>query len=206
MNMTPNNAPAPLHFALPVPDISAWRAGNTGVEGVWHFDSGKPGRNVMVSALVHGNWLCGAWALKGLLEAGVRPEQGSLTLAFCNLAAFDRFDPAHHDPSRFVDQDLDRQWLDERMDVGDSSERRRAPPRCGLLCSGPTGCSTFTPCTSPRRRCCSPACSRATWRWRGPCARPSTSWWTLGTKMACVCATTAASVCLMTRRATPVRC
>ena len=126
MNMTLNNAPAPLHFALPVPDISAWRAGNTGVEGVWHFDSGKPGRNVMVSALVHGNELCGAWALKGLLEAGVRPEQGSLTLALCNLAAFDRFDAAHHDASRFVDQDLNRQWLDERMDAGDSSERRRA--------------------------------------------------------------------------------
>ena len=126
MNMTLNNAPAPLHFALPVPDISAWRAGNTGVEGVWHFDSGKPGRNVMVSALVHGNELCGAWALKGLLEAGVRTEQGSLTLAFCNLAAFDRFDAAHHDASRFVDQDLNRQWLDERMDAGDSSERRRA--------------------------------------------------------------------------------
>ncbi len=33
MNMTLNDA-APLHFALPVPDISAWRAGNTGVEGV----------------------------------------------------------------------------------------------------------------------------------------------------------------------------
>ena len=66
-------------FSLPVPDISAWRAGNTGTEGVWHFDSGQPGRHVMISALVHGNELCGAWALKGLLEAGVRPEQGGLT-------------------------------------------------------------------------------------------------------------------------------
>ena len=42
----------PLVFALPAPDISAWRAGNTGTEGVWHFDSGRPGRRVMVSALV----------------------------------------------------------------------------------------------------------------------------------------------------------
>jgi hypothetical protein len=61
-------------FQPAVPDISAWRAGNTGVEGVWHFDSGVPGRHVMISALVHGNELCGAWALKGLLEAGVRPR------------------------------------------------------------------------------------------------------------------------------------
>ena len=201
MNMTLNNAPpAALRFAGA--GHQRRRAGNTGVEGVWHFDSGKPGRNVMVSALVHGNELCGAWALKGLLEAGVRPEQGSLTLAFCNLAAFDRFDAAHHDASRFVDQDLNRQWLDERMDAGDSSERRRAAA-LRPLCSGPTGCSTSTPCTSLRRRCCSRACSRATWRWRGPCARPSTSWWTPGTKTACACATTAVSVCRMTRRATP---
>ena len=90
---------------------------------MWHFDSGKPGRNVMVSALVHGNELCGAWALKGLLEAGVRPSRAACTLAFCNLAAFDRFDAHHHDASRFVNQDLNRQWLDERMDAGDSSER-----------------------------------------------------------------------------------
>ena len=82
----PEQRTRPLHFALPVPDISAWRAGNTGVEGVWHFDSGKPGRNVMVSALVHGNELCGAWAL-GPAGGRVRPEQGSLTLALCNLAA-----------------------------------------------------------------------------------------------------------------------
>lgn len=116
----------PLAFELPAPDISAWRAGNTGTEGVWHFDSGQPGRHVMISALVHGNELCGAWALKGLLDAGVRPQQGTLTLAFCNLDAFDRFDPANHDASRFTDEDLNRQWLDERIGAADTSERRRA--------------------------------------------------------------------------------
>ena len=120
------NASSPPAFALSAPDISAWRAGNTGTPGVWHFDSGQPGRHVMISALVHGNELCGAWALKGLLEAGVRPECGTLTLAFCNLDAFDRFDAQHHDASRFTDEDLNRQWLDERMDAADTRERRRA--------------------------------------------------------------------------------
>ena len=115
----------PLAFELPAPDISAWRAGNTGTEGVWHFDSGLPGRQVLVSALIHGNELCGAWALKGLLESGLRPQAGSLTLMFCNLAAFDRFDPANHDAARFVEQDMNRQWSDERMDAADSLERRR---------------------------------------------------------------------------------
>ena len=115
-----------LVFELPQPDIGAWRAGNTGVEGVWQFDSRRPGRHVMISALVHGNELCGAWALKGLLEAGVRPAQGRLTLVFANLAAFDRFVPADHDASRFVDEDLNRQWSAERMGTATSLERCRA--------------------------------------------------------------------------------
>jgi predicted deacylase len=115
-----------LSFDLPAPDLSAWRSGNTGTDAVWHFDSGRPGRNVLLSALIHGNELCGAWALKGLLEAQVRPDNGTLTLAFCNIEAFERFDPQNHDASRFVDQDMNRQWLDERLDAGDSRERRRA--------------------------------------------------------------------------------
>ncbi|WP_353236148.1 succinylglutamate desuccinylase/aspartoacylase family protein [Diaphorobacter ruginosibacter] len=120
------DSPTSLTFELPAPDIGAWRAGNTGTEGVWHFDSGRPGRHVLISALIHGNELCGAWALKGLLESGLRPDNGTLTLAFCNLAAFDRFDPGNHDASRFVDQDMNRQWSDERIDAGDTQERRRA--------------------------------------------------------------------------------
>ena len=80
----------------------------------------------MISALVHGNELCGAWAIKGLLEAGVRPQQGQLTLAFCNLDAFDRFDVANYHASRSVEEDLNRQWIDERMNDGSTLERRRA--------------------------------------------------------------------------------
>ena len=80
----------------------------------------------MVSALVHGNELCGAWALKGLLEAGIRPQRGRLTMAFCNLAAFDRFDPQQHDSARFVDEDLNRQWTPERLEAGGTLERQRA--------------------------------------------------------------------------------
>lgn len=115
-----------LRIELPSPDIGAWRGGNTGTEGVWHFDSGVPGRRAMVTSLVHGNELCGAWAVLGLLEAGVRPRQGSLTLAFCNLAAFDRFDAAAFDASRFVDEDLNRQWSAERIADAGTLERRRA--------------------------------------------------------------------------------
>ena len=115
----------PLQFELPCPDISMWRQGNTGTEGVWHFDSGQPGRHVLISALIHGNELCGAWALKGLLEADVRPVAGKLTLMFANLTAFERFDPSDHDASRFVDEDMNRQWMDERMAEPHTLERQR---------------------------------------------------------------------------------
>lgn len=113
-------------FRLPVPDLSAWRAGNTGVAGVWRFESGRPGRDVLLTALVHGNELCGAWALTGLLQSGLRPSAGTLTLAFCNLAAFDRFDPGDHDASRFVEEDLNRQWSADRLRSDTTLERRRA--------------------------------------------------------------------------------
>jgi predicted deacylase len=113
-------------FELTPPDLGRWRAGNTGVEGVWHFDADAPGRRVMLTALVHGNELCGAWALKELLEAGVRPECGSLTLAFCNLDAFDRFDADDSDASRFADEDMNRQWAPERLARAHTRERQRA--------------------------------------------------------------------------------
>jgi hypothetical protein len=119
---------APPAFELPAPDLGPWRAGNTGTVGVWRFDSGQPGRDVLVTALVHGNEVCGAWALVALLAAGLRPRHGALTLAFCNLAAFDRFDPAHFERSRFVDQDLNRVWgrMGWRAAGARSVEQRRA--------------------------------------------------------------------------------
>ena len=97
-------------FQLPQPDLGRWRAGNTGTTGVWRFESSAPGRDVLVTALIHGNELCGAWALLAALEAGLRPRRGALTLAFCNLAAFDTFDPAAPERARFIDQDMNRVW------------------------------------------------------------------------------------------------
>ena len=115
-----------MAFDLPVPDLGAVRTGNTGVEGVWHFESGQPGRHVTLVSLIHGNELCGAWALKGLLESGLRPARGKLTVIFANLEAFDTFDVANHDASRFVEEDLNRVWSEERLFSDSTLERRRA--------------------------------------------------------------------------------
>jgi hypothetical protein len=87
--------------------------GNTGVEYVHVLDSGRPGPSVMVQALTHGNEFCGAIALDEVLKQGIRPAQGTLTLAFANVAAYERFDPENPDRSRFVDEDYNRVWADE---------------------------------------------------------------------------------------------
>lgn len=109
------------------PDISRHRAGNTGVEYVQVLDSGRPGPNVMLQALTHGNEYCGAIALDHLLGEGLRPAAGRLTLAFANVAAFSRFDFDDPDRSRYVDEDYNRVWGDAALlGARDSVELRRA--------------------------------------------------------------------------------
>ncbi len=112
---------------LVAPDISHHRDGNTGVPYVSSFDSGRPGPHVMVQALTHGNEICGAIALDWLLEQRVRPQQGRLTVAFANVEAFSRWDPADPDRSRYVDEDFNRVWGEDTLrGPRDSVELRRA--------------------------------------------------------------------------------
>tara|TARA_B100000768_G_scaffold181200_1_gene203285 strand:+ start:2655 stop:3476 length:822 start_codon:yes stop_codon:yes gene_type:complete len=66
--MTQLNIPNDYPVDLIPPDISAYEKGNTGVHYIWTFDSGVPGPNVMVSAIVHGNEPCGVIALDFLLD------------------------------------------------------------------------------------------------------------------------------------------
>lgn len=126
-----NNASLTLD-AYPVevefPDIRPYAEGNCGIPYVFTFDSGVDGPHVMVNALTHGNEVCGAIAVKGLLDAGVTPRRGRMTLAFANVDAYGRFDPTRPDASRFVDQDFNRVWTSAVLDdTGrDSSELRRA--------------------------------------------------------------------------------
>ena len=77
---------------IQAPDIEPYRAGNTEVPFFWSFDGARPGPHVMVTALVHGNELCGARVLDRLLRAELRPARGRLTFGFCNVAAYAAFD------------------------------------------------------------------------------------------------------------------
>jgi predicted deacylase len=91
------------------------------------LDSKKPGPHVMVQALTHGNELCGAIALEFLFLQEVKPVKGKLTLAFANVAAFERFDFGDPDRSRYIDEDYNRVWADEVIGGNrDSAELRRA--------------------------------------------------------------------------------
>jgi predicted deacylase len=112
---------------LKAPDISAYRTGNTGIDYVHTFDSGKPGPDAMINAVIHGNELCGAIAVDYLMQRDIRPTRGKLTIAFVNPEAYLRFDPAHPTKTRFVDEDMNRVWTQERLNGADSSvELRRA--------------------------------------------------------------------------------
>ena len=112
---------------LTAPDIEPYRAGNTDIAYVTTFDSGRPGPHVLVTAITHGNEICGAIALDRLMRAHVRPRQGQLTLSFNNHMAYAQFDPRAPDASRFVDEDFNRVWLESRLDSDDNTaELRRA--------------------------------------------------------------------------------
>lgn len=121
--MTDNTYP----IELTAPDIAPYRRGNTGIDYVTTLDSGQPGPHVMISAIVHGNELCGAIALDFLFRRSVQPIRGKLTLAFVNVAAYHSFNPEDPVVSRFVDEDFNRLWsVDVLSGTRDSLELRRA--------------------------------------------------------------------------------
>jgi predicted deacylase len=108
-------------------DLSAYRAGNTGIPYVHRFASGRPGPHVLVNALTHGNEFCGMVAATHLLDHGVRPRIGTLTVSFANVAAYESFDPRQPFDSRQLVHNLNRIWSPEWLEgEEDSPELRRA--------------------------------------------------------------------------------
>ena len=98
------------------PDIARWRDSNTGIDYLHSFDSGKPGKHVMILALTHGNEVSGAIAVDTLLAAGVRPTSGRVSLGFGNIDAYERFSAENADATRFLDEDMNRVWTPSTLD------------------------------------------------------------------------------------------
>lgn len=113
--------------AVQPPDIAQYKDGNTGVDYVHTFDSGRAGPTVLLQALTHGNEFCGAHALDYLMREQIRPAAGKLIVAFANVEAFTRFDFDDPDASRYIDEDYNRVWADDVLfGARDSLELRRA--------------------------------------------------------------------------------
>ena len=118
--------PEPALEVLPR-DLSAYREGNTGVDYVHRFESGKPGPHVLINALTHGNEICGMVAATHLLDTGVRPKIGTLTVSFSHVEAYNAFDEAKPYDNRQIVHNLNRIWSAELLDGSeDSPELRRA--------------------------------------------------------------------------------
>lgn len=113
---------------IDLPDISPYASGSDDIAYAHTFDSGKPGAHVMINGLTHGNEVCGAIVVSELLEQGLKPRRGRLTLSLANVDAFRNFDLSQPDKSRFVDQDLNRVWSERLLDDLSQStvELRRA--------------------------------------------------------------------------------
>lgn len=116
-----------LRPGISPPDISAYKNGNTGIDYVTTLDSGRPGAHIMINALTHGNEFCGVLALQFLMQNQVTPQRGKLTLSFANVEAFFSFNPNSPYNSRYVDEDFNRLWSDDKLDgAGESRELARA--------------------------------------------------------------------------------
>lgn len=97
------------------PDLTPWLAGNQSIPGVITRLSDRPGPHVVLLSLMHGNEFAGAIVLDRLLREHLTPVRGKLSFGFVNLAAFDRFDPHMPTLSRFIDEDINRLWVETTL-------------------------------------------------------------------------------------------
>ena len=108
-------------------DLSAYREGNVGIPYVHRFESGRPGPHVLINAITHGNEICGMVAATHLLDTGLRPKIGTLTVSFAHVEAYEAFDIEQPYENRQLVHNLNRIWSADMLDgPEDSPELRRA--------------------------------------------------------------------------------
>ena len=106
------------------PDLEPYREGSsTEFPTSSSMEAGQAGPHAVITALVHGNELSGAWALITLLQQEIRPKRGRLVAGCSSTSRLsERFDPAQPKASRYLDHDFNRLWDARRLD---SMERSR---------------------------------------------------------------------------------
>ena len=82
-----------------------------------------------MNSLSKGNEICGSEAVATLLDEGVRPTRGRLTLSFANVEAYRRLDVHDPAPSKFLDVNFNRIWKDEIIDGSDPGSGPREVER-----------------------------------------------------------------------------
>ncbi len=116
---------ASVRLELQAPDISKWAKGSHGIRYAWTYASNMEGPHVWVNVLTHGNEICGAIVVDKLLtmlqDQQAKLARGKLTLSFANIEAYLSFDPTNPYASRFVDEDLNRVWLPQRLHGNETS-------------------------------------------------------------------------------------
>ena len=100
MTKTGMTDPNAYTVEITAPDISPYRKGNTGIDYATTIDSGKPGPHVMLTALAHGNEICGAIVLDDVLLAGphvhLPPERRRIGIVPQEGVLFPHLDGGHN--------------------------------------------------------------------------------------------------------------
>lgn len=100
---------------IPFADISAYRQSNTGIDYGYSFDSGSSGPHVVITGLSHGNEPGGRAAITRLLDEGIRPRIGKLSLILLNIDAYHASNGVDPYGTRFIDHDFNRVWDDDLL-------------------------------------------------------------------------------------------
>lgn len=111
----------------PLPTLSAYAQGNQDIPYIVDLQSDMPGPTVMITALIHGNEICGAIALDQFLKTNPRIAVGRLICVFANIAAYQQFNSRYPYATRYIDVDMNRIWSDDiLMSEQKNKELKRA--------------------------------------------------------------------------------
>lgn len=138
----PDFAPDTAPLEVLPRDLSAYRAGNTGIDYVHRFESGRPGPHVLINALTHGNEICGMVAATHLLDNAVRPKIGTLTVSFANIEAYEAFDLERPYENRQLVHNLNRIWTPNCSTAASKAPSCAARASCARCWTPPTTSST----------------------------------------------------------------